>query len=121
MGSYNPDFDSILHNGTCKVDAMDAKRFASERVNGNRCAMVCPRWNGKDLYGRPVCRSSQFLQVAGCTDPMTAVMRENSHRPKIMDVLYTERNMLNENYEQKLARANNYSGTQFETRCKKTV
>ena len=118
MSTYPVDLQKSVVTNDCKVNTFDAKRFKSQRINGNRCAMVCPRWNGKDAYGRAICKNSAFLELPGCTDPMLAVMRENSHRPTLLDTI--DGNVLQENYQQKLAHSTNQEGIKFKKNCPPT-
>ena len=79
------DLKKAIQNLSCKVNDKDAKINQSTRINGNSCSILCPRWNGLDLYGRPVCLNSVNRESAGCQDPLTAVMRENmTYRPNFM-------------------------------------
>jgi len=119
MSLYSADLQKSVVTNKCNVSSHDAIRFKSQRINGNRCAMVCPRWNGKDAYGRAVCRNSAFLELAGCSDPMIAVMRENSHRPTLLKDY--DGNVLRETFEQKLARSTNQDAMKFRNRCPPSV
>lgn len=104
-----------LRDYSCKVNEKKALINQSKRINGDTCSIVCPRWNGLDLYGRPVCLNSVNREVAGCQDPLTAVMRENmTRRPNFlrdMGRLGTESSV------ERFAIAQTQNGNPFRRRC----
>tara|TARA_Y100000996_G_C22333051_1_gene565288 strand:+ start:422 stop:760 length:339 start_codon:yes stop_codon:yes gene_type:complete len=103
------DLKNAVMNLSCKTNENNAPINQSRRINGNSCSILCPRWDGLDLYGRPVCLNSVRRESAGCQDPLNAVSRENmTQRPNFMRAPLGE-STYSESYETRRAAQMNNS------------
>lgn len=69
---------------TCKVDQAWANKVQSDRFE-NPNLLLCPIWDGQDMYGRYVNPDSFYTKAPGCASAEDRVFVENDQRPKYFE------------------------------------